>query len=109
MTGRATLTRRGLIGATLSVPLAAPALRPAPAQAATRIALLHMNDFHSKHDGVSQSGASCRDAASCLGGAARLAGAVREARAAAAAEGQDGASALRSSTRARRRRNAPAC
>ncbi len=84
MTPRATLSRRALLGAAL----AAPFVRPAPAAGAARIALLHLNDFHSKHEGVAEGGSNCRDGRPCLGGAARLAGAVRDARADAAAAGR---------------------
>ncbi|WP_376099249.1 bifunctional metallophosphatase/5'-nucleotidase [Roseomonas sp. CCTCC AB2023176] len=78
------LSRRALFGAAL----AAPFVRPALAQVAARIAVLHMNDFHSKHEGVAETGAVCRPDRPCLGGAARLAGAIRDARAEAAAEGR---------------------
>ncbi|WP_426959827.1 bifunctional metallophosphatase/5'-nucleotidase [Muricoccus radiodurans] len=83
-------TRRGLLRAALAAPVAltAPALRPAAAQAATRIALLHFNDFHSKHEGVGSGGAPCRVGRPCAGGAAHLAGAIAEARAATAADGR---------------------
>lgn len=86
------LSRRALLAAAISTtwapPLAAPFVRPASAQAASRIAILHLNDFHSKHEGVTEGGSTCRADRPCLGGAARLGGAVREARAAAGAEGR---------------------
>lgn len=68
--------------------LAAPALRPAAAQAATRISLVHLNDFHSRHEPISTLNAACRPGQSCFGGAARVMTAMREARAAAQAEGR---------------------
>lgn len=68
--------------------LAAPALRPAAAQPATRLALLHLNDFHSRHEPVSALNAACRPGQACFGGAARMMTALREARAAALAEGR---------------------
>jgi len=86
------LRRRALLRAAAALPaslaLAAPAIRPARAEAASRISLIHLNDFHSKHEGVSDGGAPCAGGRPCAGGAARLAGAIREARAAALAEGR---------------------
>lgn len=74
--------------ALLATSLALPALRPAVADAAARMSLLHVNDFHSRHEGARTNGAACRAQDACLGGSARLVGAVRTARAAAAAEGR---------------------
>ena len=73
--------------------LAAPALRPAMAQAVTRTALLHLNDFHSRHEPIAASAAACRlnlegGAEGCFGGSARIATAIAEAREAARAEGR---------------------
>jgi 5'-nucleotidase len=82
------LSRRGLLRAALALPLATPALRRAIAADGARIALIHLNDFHSKHEGVAEGGSVCRADRPCAGGAARLAGAIREARAAALAEGR---------------------
>jgi 5'-nucleotidase len=73
----------------LALPLAAPALRRAQAQAASRVAILHLNDFHSRHEGAQSSGASCRAGAACAGGAARLVASFNAARAAALGEGRD--------------------
>ena len=56
--------------------LALPALAPAQAQMAARIALLHMNDFHSRHLAIAGNSAACREGAPCYGGSARLAAAV---------------------------------
>ncbi|MFC0387308.1 bifunctional metallophosphatase/5'-nucleotidase [Muricoccus vinaceus] len=81
-------SRRGLLRAAAALPLAAPALRRAHAAEGARIALIHMNDFHSKHEGVAEGGSVCRADAPCAGGAARLAGAIGEAMAAARAEGR---------------------
>lgn len=79
------LSRRFLLGAAL----AAPALRAAPAQAAHRLRLLHVNDFHSRHEPVARpTGAACRADDPCLGGSARLAGAIAAARGEAAAAGR---------------------
>jgi 5'-nucleotidase len=82
--GMTLLRRRHLLAATLAL----PALRPAAAQGAARIALLHLNDFHSRHEGAQANGAACRPNADCLGGSARLVGAMKAARAAAAAQGR---------------------
>jgi 5'-nucleotidase/UDP-sugar diphosphatase len=81
------ILRRRLL-TTLSAGLAAPALRAPAAQAARRVTLLHLNDFHSRHEGAQASAASCRADAPCLGGAARLVAAFHTARAAAVAEGR---------------------
>ncbi|WP_137127704.1 bifunctional UDP-sugar hydrolase/5'-nucleotidase [Roseomonas sp. HF4] len=79
------LPRRLLLGAAL----AAPVLRPARAQAARAVRLLHVNDFHSRHEPVARAtGAACRADAPCLGGAARLVGGIAAARAEAAAAGR---------------------
>jgi 5'-nucleotidase len=82
------LSRRHLLATALAGSLPAAALRPAPAQAAARVSLLHLNDFHSRHEGAQASGAGCRDGQACLGGSPRLVAAVKAARAAAAAEGR---------------------
>ena len=78
-------TRRSL-PALLAAPLAAPHLRPAAAQAAARVALLHLNDFHSRHEAITVTGAVCRPGEACFGGSARIATAITEAREAARAE-----------------------
>ncbi|WP_419898408.1 bifunctional metallophosphatase/5'-nucleotidase [Roseomonas sp. USHLN139] len=82
------LRRRSLLAASLalSAPLALPALRRAAADPVARLGLLHLNDFHAKHDGLQASGAACRAAAPCLGGSARLASALDRLQAEAAAE-----------------------
>lgn len=81
--------RRLLLGAALAPAFPAPFMRPARAEAARRLGLLHMNDFHSKHEGLQESGAVCRADRPCLGGAARLAQAIGQERASAAAEGRE--------------------
>ena len=80
------VSRRQLLGG--SVALATPAFRPIQAQAARRVALLHVNDFHSRHEGVQASSTNCRADQPCFGGSARLVGAVKTARAAVMAEGR---------------------
>ena len=78
------LRRRSLLLAGLAL----PALRPAAAQASARVSLIHLNDFHSRHEGAQAGGATCRAGTDCFGGSARIVGAVKAARAAAAAQGR---------------------
>jgi 5'-nucleotidase len=68
--------------------LALPALRPARAQPVAHLALLHLNDMHSRHEPMAASNAACRAGESCFGGSARIMTAIREAREAAAADGR---------------------
>ena len=82
------LHRRHLLASALAAALPAAAIRPAPAQGAARVSLLHLNDFHSRHEGAQANGAGCRDGQACLGGSPRLVAAVKAARAAATAEGR---------------------
>lgn len=82
------LTRRRLLATAFAAGLPVAALRPAPAQAAARVSLIHLNDFHSRHEGAEANGGGCRDGRPCLGGSARLVGAVKAARDAARAEGR---------------------
>lgn len=77
----------------LPVLLAAPALGPARAQVATRMTLLHLNDFHSRHEPIAATAAVCRAVSegggeTCFGGSARMATAIAEAREAARADGR---------------------
>ncbi len=81
-------TRRTLLTASLASALSLPALRRAAADPVARIGLLHVNDFHAKHEGVDASSAACRADRPCLGGSARLATALAEARAALGGEGR---------------------
>jgi 5'-nucleotidase len=79
------LSRRGLLGATLAL----PALRPARAEAAARLSVLHLNDFHSRHEPISAAGGACDPARGpCFGGSARIAAAIAAARAEAEAAGR---------------------
>lgn len=80
------LRRRVLAGLPVSALLATPALRPARAQATSRVALLHLNDFHSRHEPIAASGATCRPGEACFGGSARIATAISQAREAARAD-----------------------
>lgn len=81
-------TRRMLPALLAATPLAAPTLGPAAAQAATRISLLHLNDFHSRHEPIAATSAACRAGETCFGGSARIATAIAEAREACRAEGR---------------------
>jgi 5'-nucleotidase/UDP-sugar diphosphatase len=78
-----TVARRAALGL-----LASPFLAPARAEAAHRLSLLHMNDFHSRHEPISASSTACVEGRPCYGGAARLATAIRQGREAATAEGR---------------------
>ena len=82
------LPRRRILATALAAGLPVAALRPAPAEAAARVSLIHLNDFHSRHEGAEANGAGCRDGRPCLGGSARLVGAVKAARSAAQAAGR---------------------
>jgi len=83
-----TLSRRTLLGALGTIPLA----RLARGEAAHRLAIIHLNDFHSRHDPVDARAMSCgRDGTApsgCFGGSPRLATAIRAARRAAEADGR---------------------
>lgn len=82
---RPMLSRRLVLGAALAL----PALRAARAQGAHRLRLVHVNDFHSRHDPVVRAtGAACGPNEACLGGSARLVGAIHAAKAEAAAAGR---------------------
>ena len=75
--------------AVLCSALALPALRPARAQEAARLRLIHLNDLHSRHEAVAASGAACDPArGACFGGSARIAAAIGAARAEAEATGR---------------------
>ena len=69
--------------------LATPALfLPAAAQEGARVALLHLNDFHSRHEAITPQAALCRPGGPCIAGAARMATAIRAAREDARAAGR---------------------
>jgi 5'-nucleotidase len=82
-----TLSRRLFLGALGTLPLQ----RLAHGATAHRITILHMNDFHSRHEPVDGRALACRpDAgkADCFGGVARLATRLAAERAAAEADGR---------------------
>ena len=65
-----------------------PGLRAAWGQAAHRLTILHINDFHSRHDPVGPRNLTCAAGEGCYGGSPRLAAAIAEQRAAAPADGR---------------------
>lgn len=82
-----TLSRRLFLGALGTLPLQ----RMARGATAHRLTILHMNDFHSRHEPVDGRALTCRaDAgkADCFGGVARLASLLAAERAAAEADGR---------------------
>ena len=80
-----TLSRRFLLGALGTLPLT----RLAEGAAAHRLTILHMNDFHARHEAVDARALACApDRSGCYGGAARLASAIAAERAAATADGR---------------------
>ena len=88
-----TLTRRRLLASSLTAAGTLPLTRLAHAQPGTpaphRLTILHMNDFHSRHEAVDGRALTCSaDHADCFGGSARLATAIRAQRAAAEADGR---------------------
>jgi 5'-nucleotidase len=78
------LSRRTLLGALGTLPLA----RLAHGEPTHRLTIIHMNDFHSRHEAVNDRALSCDPSPGCFGGSARLATAIREHRQAAAADGR---------------------
>ncbi|MBV8913871.1 MAG: metallophosphoesterase, partial [Acetobacteraceae bacterium] len=83
-----TLSRRALLGALGTLPLA----RLAQGEPAQRLTIIHMNDFHSRHEPVDARAMSCvadgSAAPGCFGGSARLASAIRAQRQAAEGDGR---------------------
>ena len=80
------LSRRLLLGAVGTLPL----VRRAHGQAAHRLTILHMNDFHSRHGAVDARAISCKPTPEpdCYGSSPRLATAIKEQRRAAEADGR---------------------
>ena len=84
-----TLTRRRLLASSFAAAGTLPLSRVAHGQVAHRITVLHMNDFHSRHEAVDGRAMSCgASRADCFGGSARLATAIRAQRAAAEGDGR---------------------
>ena len=80
------LSRRALLGALGTLPLS----RIAHGQVARRLTIIHLNDFHSRHEPVDARAMSCGAARpdGCYGGSPRLATAIRTQRRAAEADGR---------------------
>ena len=82
---RRTIPRRLFLGALGTLPLA----RLAEGAAAHRLTILHMNDFHARHEPVDARALACApDRPACFGGAAHLASAIAAERGAAEADGR---------------------
>ena len=80
------ISRRLILGALGTIPLT----RIAHGQVAHRLTVVHMNDFHSRHEPVDTRLQTCRAGGTdCFGGSPRLASAVAAVQAAARAEGRD--------------------
>ena len=80
-----TLSRRLFLGALGTLPLA----RLAEGAAAHRLTILHMNDFHARHEPVDARALGCAaDRPACFGGAAHLASAIAAERGTALADGR---------------------
>ncbi|MCW3474523.1 bifunctional metallophosphatase/5'-nucleotidase [Limobrevibacterium gyesilva] len=82
-----TLSRRLFLGALGALPM----VRLARGATAHRLTILHMNDFHSRHEPVDAAALTCApdgERMGCFGGAARLASAIAAERAAAEAAGR---------------------
>lgn len=78
------VTRRLFLGALGTLPL----VRLAHGQVAHRLTVLHINDFHSRHEPVDGRAMGCSTGEGCFGGAARLVARIRAERAAAEADGR---------------------
>ncbi len=65
-----------------------PLARVAHGEVAHRLTLVHVNDFHSRHDPVNGGALGCDAGGGCFGGSPRLATAIRAARRAAEADGR---------------------
>ena len=78
------LARRAVLGGLGALPL----VRIARGQVAHRLSIVHINDFHSRHDPVDGRALGCSAGDACFGGSPRLATAIRTARAEAEAEGR---------------------
>ena len=76
--------RRLLLGAAATLPM----VRLARGAAAHRVTILHVNDFHSRHEPVNAAALACSTGGGCFGGSARLASAIALERAAAMASGR---------------------
>ena len=78
------LGRRTILGFFGTLPL----VQMARGQVAHRLTIIHLNDFHSKHDPVNSRTLACTTGDDCFGGSPRLATAIAEQRRAAEADGR---------------------
>jgi 5'-nucleotidase / UDP-sugar diphosphatase len=78
------LARRTLLGFLGTLPL----MRVADGQVVHRLTILHLNDFHSRHDPVDGGARGCKAGKGCYGGSPRLATAIAAQRQAAEADGR---------------------
>ena len=84
-----TLARRAVLAAPLAALGTLPLTRLARGRAVHRLTVLHLNDFHSRHEAVDARALVCGGPRpGCYGGSARLASAVARERAAAEADGR---------------------
>lgn len=84
-----TLARRAVLAAPFAALGTLPLTRLARGRTAHRLTLLHLNDFHSRHEAVDARALACEGPRpGCFGGSARLATAVARDRAAAEADGR---------------------
>jgi 5'-nucleotidase/UDP-sugar diphosphatase len=80
-----TLSRRMILGGLGALPM----VRLAAGATAHRLTVIHMNDFHARHEAVDGRALACKPGAeACYGGAARLAAAIQAERSAAEAAGR---------------------
>ena len=79
-----TLSRRALIAGLSAIPFT----RLSAAPVAHRIGLIHLNDFHARHDPVDARALNCTTGEACFGGSPRLATAIAVARERIAADGR---------------------
>jgi 5'-nucleotidase/UDP-sugar diphosphatase len=85
----AMLARRTLVGFLGTLPLVRVAhAEPAGGQAAHRLTIIHLNDFHSRHDPVNPGTLACTTGDGCFGGSPHLATAIALQRRAAEADGR---------------------
>jgi 5'-nucleotidase/UDP-sugar diphosphatase len=78
------IARRTLLGFLGTLPL----IQVARGQVAHRLTIIHLNDFHSRHEPVDTATLGCTAGATCFGGSPRLATAIIRQRQAAEADGR---------------------
>jgi 5'-nucleotidase / UDP-sugar diphosphatase len=78
------IARRTLLGFLGTLPM----VQVARGQVAHRLTIIHLNDFHSRHDPVDAATLGCTTGAACFGGSPQLATAITRQRQAAEADGR---------------------